>query len=321
MIEYDLIKTLASDFPRSNDQINEIFTCDAELVEIGGKIWGMSMDEFTPEEDLFYTEDNVLLGRNLVVCTLSDLFAAGVKPHFYMHTIAIPHVNGESFASKLVAGVRMVLDEVGCFLCGGDMSSATSWRYCGFAIGPVENRPVTRILPTGPQEIWVTGDLGDANIAAMQGESVPAFELRIKEAEFIREKATACIDTSGGFMDAIHMLSRVNPQSQFILDMQSFPYSPGVVETARELSLPNEAALLGGAGEYELLFTVADSTQVKGLCAKKVGVICEGDGGVYFSQNGNTTNQPVSPPPCPRSFVSRDEYIKAVLEAASALYG
>ncbi len=319
MNEYHMIQTLFQDFSRSSDQVNDLFTCDAELIEIGEQVWGMTMDEFTPEEDMFINDNPAILGRNLAICTLSDLFSAGVTPRFYMHSIALPHAGAEVFSSQLVGGVRSVLEEVGCFLCGGDLGTAATWRYCGFGLGPVANRSISRVLPAIPQSLWITGSLGDANVAAIQGTQTPSFELRLAEAAFIRDYATGCIDTSGGFMDALWTLSSLNPKLRFTVNLADIPYAPKVIKFAKESHIPLEAALIGGAGEYELLFTVPVDTDVQGLDARKVGEVGPGEGGVCLVRDGRDSLM-LSPPPCPRSFSNRDEYIKQVMEAAKALY-
>lgn len=320
MSEYDVIRNLSQGFKRSGDQINGLFTCDAELVDIAGQTWGMTMDEFTPEEDLFLADDPVALGRNLAVGTLSDLYAAGIKPQFYMHSIALPPVGADDLSKGLVEGVRQILDRTGCFLCGGDLGTAETWRYCGFGMGPAGQRVLTRILPNGAQGLWVTGTLGDANVAAMRGTQTPSFELRDTEAEYIRENATACIDTSGGFMDALWMLSELNPEMLFRFDGSALPYAPEVLAIASETGVPPEAALMGGAGEYELLFALPASYTDVPINATKVGEVLPKKGGVIFLKDENEV--PISSaPPCPRSFLDQSEYIQKVIEAAGALYG
>lgn len=320
MREYDVIRTLAQGFTRSGDQANGLFTCDAELVSIGGQTWAMTMDEFTPEEDVFLGDDPVRLGRNLAVGTLADLYAAGARPQFYMHSIALPPVGAELFGNGLVEGVRQVLEEAGCFLCGGDLATAETWRYCGFGLGPVGHRAVTRVLPVEPQAIWVTGTLGDANIAAVRRAETPLFELRAAEAAFIRDNATGCIDTSGGFMDGVWLLSELNPGLRFFIDLAAIPYAPEVLAVASAMGIPPEAALIGGAGEYELLFALPSTVDSLAIDAVKIGEAVPGDAGLVFLRDGQEV--PVSsPPPCPRSFVDREQYIRKVLEAAGALHG
>jgi thiamine-monophosphate kinase len=256
MNEYDLIRAMAAKFPRSKDQLNRLFECDAELIKIGDQVWGLTMDDFSPNEDLFTSDNPAALGANLAVATLSDLLAAGVAPRFFMHAVSLPRGVAQSFIDGLVEGIADVLKDAGCTLCGGDLGTSDNWRYCGFAMGPVASaRPLTHRLPKAPQSLWITGELGDANLAALRKTPTPAFELRLKEVVAIRQHATACIDTSGGLMDAVWILREMNPEMGFTIHADRIPMASGLREFAKKSGIPAEAALLGGAGEYELLFT------------------------------------------------------------------
>lgn len=77
MREYDLITSILGNFSRSEKQKNDAFACDAEIVSIGGADWGITMDEFSPEEDMFGEMEAFAIGRNLATAVLSDLFAGG----------------------------------------------------------------------------------------------------------------------------------------------------------------------------------------------------------------------------------------------------
>ena len=260
MNEYDLIRMVAAKFPRSPRQRNALFACDSEIVEIGGRLWGLTVDEFTPEEDLFTSENPELLGANLTTATLSDLLAVGAKPEFFMHVLSVSREADPAFVEGLCNGIKTVLDQADCFLCGGDIGIAETWRYCGFAMGRImgEN-PLMHVLPKAPQRLWVTGQLGDANLAALTGRPTPRFELRLAEASLARRYGTACIDTSGGFFDAIWILHSQSAGMRLEIETDKIPLAPGLSETARASGFPKEAGLLGGAGEYELLFaTPAD---------------------------------------------------------------
>lgn len=323
MSEYDLIRGFSQAFQRSPMQSNALFECDAELIRIGDQTWALTMDEFSPEEDLFTSDDPKALGRNLAVATLSDLIAAGATPAWFMHAVSLPKRADAAFVSGLSAGVSDVLSEADCSLCGGDIGCADTWRFCGFAMGPVEgNRPITRVMPIEPQALWVTGDLGDANLAALTGSPTPAFELRLSEAEFIRHLATACLDTSGGLFDALWMLQMVNPGLRLEIDLSRVPIAPGVDEAAYAAGFPPEAALLGGAGEYELLFALPASAPNEDISASCIGTVQPSSKpGLFVHRNGRLTKQMTQPPPCPRDTATVGEHIQQVMAMAGRLLG
>jgi len=329
MNEYDIIRTIAAQFPRSKDQLSNPFECDAELIKIGNQVWGLTMDDFSPDEDLFTSDHPEALGANLAVATLSDLLAAGIEPRFFMHALSIPRNAPSTFIEGVTEGIRMVLAKANCTLCGGDLGTADPWRYCGFAMGPAcSARPLTHKLPSTPQTLWVTGTLGDANLAVLQNGSTPLFELRLKEAAAIQRCATGCIDTSGGLLDAIWILHELNPGIRFDIHAEQIPLAIGIREYAQRVGLPAEAALVGGAGEYELLFAapknLSDSSKHE---LQKMGITVIADlsisntPGVHIQRNGEIIGTMTSPPPCPRAEETVSDHVKAVAGFTRTLFG
>ena len=235
MREHDLIQSMAASFSRSDRQKNALFECDSEIIQIGESLWGLSMDEFSPDEDLFTSESPVRLGKNLTVATLSDLLAAGAEPEFFMHSISFPRSVERDFVDGLMEGIRTILDINNCAMCGGDVGTADPWRFCGFGMGPVvSDQPLTHCLPGESQTLWITGTLGDANLAALQGTATPEFELRHKEAGVIRSCASACIDTSGGLMAALWLLHEQNPALAFDIRLDDVPIADRIEHRAVE---------------------------------------------------------------------------------------
>ena len=331
MDESEIIRHIAAKFPRSQDQLNKLFECDAELIRIGDQTWGLTMDEFSPDEDLFTSDSPETLGANLAVATLSDLLAAGVEPRLFMHALSIPKNVPRPFLEGITDGIRTVLQKAGCALCGGDLGTTEPWRYCGFAMGPVLSaKPLTHKLPGERQTLWVTGRLGDANLAALQQTSTPAFELRLQEAEAIRRCASGCIDTSGGLMNALWILHECNPGMRIEMHAEKIPMAAGLVEFAQLAGIPSEAALIGGAGEYELVFATLDSlddSTRKELESMGMTAIADlswsasvDSPGVHVYRNGSRVQAMTHPPPCARAAETVADHVRAVTDFAMALF-
>ena len=328
MNEHDVIRALAGGLPRSRLQHNEPLTCDAELVEIGGQLWGLTLDEFTPEEDLLTSNDPGALGANLAAATLSDLLAAGVKPAFFLHAVSLPRQIDKAFVDALAQGIGGVLAQAGCSLCGGDVGAAETWRFTGFAMGPVrDGKPLTRLLPAQPQTLWVTGQLGDANLAALSGSPTPLFELRLAEAALIHRCGSGCIDTSGGFMEAVWWLHTLNPRMRLTIDCSKLPLAPGVAGLQDASGAPAEAVLLGGAGEYELLFTAPADLDDSAASALRTAATQVGAArpdtrpGVFIRRADQTEVVMPKPPPSPREAASVAEHVEDVIRVARELFG
>ncbi|MCX6827204.1 MAG: AIR synthase related protein [candidate division Zixibacteria bacterium] len=328
MNEYELIRKIASKFPRAKNQGNKIFGCDAELLKIDNQWWGLTIDEFSPEEDLFTSESPEVLGANLAVATLSDLMAARAKPEFFLQALSLPRNVETSFIQGITSGIRQVLSEAGCFLCGGDTGNSESWRFCGFAMGKiVDNKPLTHRLFKTTQSLWVTGTLGDANFAALQKTPTPRFESRMKEVKFIWKYGTACIDTSGGLMDALWILHTQNPFLRFEIDLDAIPIAAGISDFSNTANIPREAFFLGGAGEYELLFATSAHLNKNILDELRTSNITKigtskprSKPGVFFIRNEKIIGKMKTAPPCPRKAKNVAEHIQEVLSMAQNIF-
>jgi len=307
MRETELIRALAARFRRCPAQRNALFASDAEIVTMGEALWGITTDAFSPDEDCFGNASPELIGHNIAVATISDLLAAGCQPSFYLHCLDVPP-EGEAFVQRLCDGVSEVLDACDAYLLGGDLGCATTWRCSATALGLLKrSEPLTRLLPARVQALYVTGSLGDSNAAALQMVDPPSFELRLASANSIRLLASACIDTSDGLISALWQWHEVNPASRFELDLNAIPYAPAAREASRSTGIPLPAFLLGGAGEYELLFAADADAQVPD--ATRIGTVVPATAGDLRIQGGAALTEP----PDPRSFADRRTYLDALL--------
>lgn len=313
MRETETITALRGLFAASARQQNALFTCDAELLKLDGGLYGLSLDEFSPEEDAWPSSDPEALGRNLAVAVLADLLAAGCRTEFYLQALVAPQ-NAEDFCRELCLGVRDVLEKARCFLLGGDLGQAANWRYTGFAMGRAGERgPLTRLLPQKELALWVTGGIGDGNSHALAA-TMPAFETRFDEASAIHRVAEACIDTSGGLADSLLMLSRCNPEHAFFVDDKAVPYDGPAAAGVKTLGMPERVLAFGGAGEYELLFAAPEGAAAG--FATRIGTVLPArdagrDAGPGLFWNGRK----LAELPDPRAM-DREEYLRRILEAA-----
>ena len=329
MNEIDIITRLAKCFARSPRQRNALFECDAELLEIGGELWAATLDEFSAAEDGFPEDDPERLGANLVAATLSDLYACGAQPVFFMQALGLPPHWDEAFVEGLGRGIATALHSAGCHLCGGDLGRAETWRFSGVALGKIAagRAAVTRKMnPAREAELWISGPLGDANMIAAAGRGTLTLELRHETAQWIAAHAAAAIDTSGGLWDALGMLARLNPALRFELDLDAVPLAEGVAAFASMASLPPTAALIGGAGEYELLFAVEPEvserhrTILTDLGATRIGSLTpHGEPGFFARRPSWAKARPAPPAPDARAGVDMKTYLEQVARAAWAL--
>jgi thiamine-monophosphate kinase len=240
------------------------FSSDAERFRFAEKELLFTTDEFS-EEDLFRDHDLTVLGWNLAVATISDIYAAGGTPLFFGHSVSVPPSWTNLQIRDLSKGIDSCLKQSGLTFIGGDLGFSERWHYTGIVIGEVK-KPLTRLGARAGDSIYITGSIGKGNLeAALKLYSKnPAlkhllnrfpvrFPSRKSESEVIRNVAGCCIDTSDGVLKALQTIAELNSVG-FIAG--NLPYSPEGLLATRLLGKPHELLFLGESGEYELLFTV-----------------------------------------------------------------
>jgi thiamine-monophosphate kinase len=210
------------------------------------------------------------LGHKALAVNLSDLAACGARPLGFTLALSLPRAD-EAFIAPFADGLFKLADAQGIALIGGD-TTAGPLNICISALGEVP--PAQALLRSGARagdEIWVSGQLGDARLALevlrgrwqLPGEQFErvrlAMELpqpRVALGLALRGVASSAIDVSDGLLgDLQHVLRRSNVGAT--LDVDTLPRSR--VLAAQPLVRQHECLLAGG-DDYELLFT-APATQ------------------------------------------------------------
>jgi thiamine-monophosphate kinase len=319
MREGEIIRALLKHRCPSEDQANRPFESDAEIVRVGSQILAFTADEYS-EEDRMGAENPRVLGRNLAVATLSDLLAVGADPRFLMQSVVVTEPIDRGFLEELSRGIQETLGEMGAHLLGGDVGTGSEWRYTGFGVGTFSEgvEPLSRLLHHDEGTIGVTGTFGDANAAALTGDQAPPFEIRLEESRIIRHLGGACIDTSDGLVNSLAQVAVLNPEVELTVDLDAVPLADSAVETAKNQGVPKEALLLGGAGEYELLFFTEEAAI--GQTFKPIGRFNRsGRPGLHLECRGKRTFLDADQLPDPRNCADKDSYIQAVLRLAEDL--
>ena len=187
----------------------------------------------------------------MIASAISDLLACGVKPEFIVQNWDVDSSKGDDFYKCVALGVENVLHHYGAFCLGGDTGSASPWRYAATVFGRTKNKPVTRVTSRRVQfDLYLSGKLGDANLAGFTSEPMPKIELR----EPVPLNALFATDTSGGFFDALENFRRVNTGMSLKIEFTDV-ISDIVLEKWPKKMNP-VFTLIGGIGEYELIFAM-----------------------------------------------------------------
>lgn len=209
------------------------------------------------------------LGHKALAVNLSDLAACGARPLAFTLALSLPRAD-EAFVAGLAEGLFALAQAHDIELVGGD-TTAGPLNLCITVMGEV---PVGQaLLRSGARpgdELWVSGQLGDARLAlevfrgrvalgGVEFEQVRAAmeqpQPRVGLGQALRGVATAAIDLSDGLIgDLGHVLQRSGVGAQ--VELAQVPHS--AVLAAQTPAL-RQQCLLAGGDDYELLFSAPES--------------------------------------------------------------
>ncbi len=212
-----------------------------------------SMDSFSETEDFFTHTAPEAIGHNMAYGAVSDILACGAMPDFLLQSWNLDSRKEKEYYAGIAQGIENVLHHYGAKCLGGDIGSAAPWCWTALVSGH-SSAPVTRIAKERiPFDLYVSGTLGDVNYAVFAGLPMPELDLRNP----VPADSLFATDTSGGFFDALENFRRVNPGLRMELDLRNVFAVP--------LPFDPVCSLIGGAGEYELVYAVPKGQKADGI--------------------------------------------------------
>ncbi len=264
MGEFDLIRRFFQRPAAAGVEVGVGDDC-AVLVPTPGARWLVSSDMLVEGRHFLSTVDPARLGHKALAVNLSDLAACGATPRGFILALALPRAD-EAWLAEFARGLWALSDACGCPLIGGDTTQGPL-NLCITVFG--EAPPGQALLRRGARvgdDIWVSGQLGDARLAlevfrgtvALDGAGFEAvrraMELptpRLALGQALRGIATAALDLSDGLLgDLGHLLAASGVGA--CVDVDALPRS--AVLAAQPAALQH-ACLLAGGDDYELVFT------------------------------------------------------------------
>lgn len=236
------------------------YSADAEIVKTADGFELFSIDGFSEDEDLFEHTPPERIGRNMAQAACSDLLACGVKPELLLQSWNIDDAKEPEYYRAIADGIENVLRHYGAKCIGGDIGCSRPWNWTATVRGRSATPPVMRIASKRiPFDLYLSGPLGEANLAAFLQESMPEFKRR----DPVPPETLFATDTSGGLFDAMENFRRVNPGLRL-----RFAFIEAISLTVFERwpkGFDPLWALIGGAGEYELLYAVPRGFPADGI--------------------------------------------------------
>ncbi len=205
------------------------------------------------------------LGHKALAVNLSDLAACGAEPLAFTLALALPRAD-DAFLAPLARGMLALADAQGIELVGGD-TTAGPLNLCITVFGQVPSgQALLRSGAAAGDDIWVSGQLGDARLAlevfrgsrVLPGEAFEtvrrAMELpqpRVALGLALRGLASSAIDLSDGLVgDLGHVLQRSRVGA--VVQVDELPRSATLAAQPVDVQ---QQCLLAGGDDYELLFT------------------------------------------------------------------
>lgn len=268
MSEFDLIRRY---FTRATPGALLGVGDDAALLQVShGNLLAVSTDMLVCGTHFFADADPCLLGHKTLAVNLSDLAAMGATPRWATLALSLPDAD-ERWLEQFAAGFFALADSYGVELIGGDTTRG-SLNLCVTIFGEVKAAQALRRSGARPgDEIWVSGQLGDAALALahLQGHvslsddeftaCAPALhqpQPRVELGLALRGVASSAIDISDGLLgDLGHILDASQAGAE--LFFEKLPVS-AILRRKIDHALGRQCVLSGG-DDYELCFTAPAS--------------------------------------------------------------
>lgn len=242
------------------------------------------------------------IGWRATAAALSDLAAVAARPIGVLASLALPEQDAGGFAEELMGGVRAAAEQQGGVLVGGDLARTAGPVVVDIVVLGECPRPVLRSGARPGDELWVTGELGGAAVAAralLQStqpdpdarERFARPAPRIHEALWLAERGLprAMLDLSDGLGgDAAHLAAASGVA--VVIELEQLPLHPAA--TVQDG--------LSGGEDYELCFAARPGSLAPhtagfqdrfGLRLTRVGGIQDGAG--VWQSNRRGGREPV----------------------------
>lgn len=283
---------------------------DAALLQVSyGNVLAVSTDMLVCGTHFFADADPCLLGHKTLAVNLSDLAAMGATPRWATLALSLPDVD-DRWLEQFAAGFFALADRYGVELIGGDTTRGPL-NLCVTIFGEVKAAKALRRSGARPgDEIWISGQLGDAALALahLQGHvslsddeftacasALHQPQPRVELGLALRGVASSAIDISDGLLgDLGHILDASQAGAEILFE--KLPVS-AILSRKMDHALGRQCALSGG-DDYELCFTAPASchgdilsiSEQLALPLTCTGRIIAGQGCVVLDAAGNQIN-------------------------------
>lgn len=265
----------------------------------------VAMDTMVENRHFFPDCDPADLGWKCLAVNLSDLAAMGASPLWALLSLSLPErLANAAWLSAFMQGWKSLAEPNGVALVGGDTTRAKELSVSVTVVGALPATfALTRSGAKEGDDIWVSGQIGDAGLAvaqlyqSQQPSEYAAFRLhrpqpRLALGAGLLTIASAAMDVSDGVLaDLTHLATASQLGAELWLD--AMPFSDEVVCWMEQAGW--QAPVISG-DDYELLFTAPPHQRAAilslaaqtGVACCRVGLMTAQSCGVTVKQNGSS---------------------------------
>ena len=284
------------------------YNADAEILPLKDTNLLVSTDSFSEREDFLFGLKPEAMGRVMAYGAITDILACGAKPEYLVQSWNIDRLHDERFYERVAIGIQEVVSNYGAKVVGGDMGVVGGWCWTATVFGESVS-PVRRVASKRIDfDLYLTGSCGAANVAAFSHRPLPETLFR----EPVPDNALFATDVSGGFFDALENIRRVN--NGIWMDVDGCSVLNPEIFSAIPDGVDPGWALVGGVGEYELLFALPKGETFKeGILIGRGGFNSLDNECRITVQFGSRRGSMISAPPDYRT-VSSEKWLEATAE-------
>lgn len=219
------------------------------------------------------------LGYKTLAVNISDIFAMGGKPEYFLLNLGVPQKCSVEDIKELYRGLNTIAKKFGIAIVGGDTcASKKGLVLSGTLIGETNNAILRKGASPG-ESIFVTGPLGDSAIGLelLRKLRTEKLEMRTSHLKLIKRHLMpepAPLNNTGGVTSMIDIsdgllidLSHICDESKVgaVIYKEMIPLSKELINAAKKLRKDALEYALKGGEDFLLLFTSSDKARRDGV--------------------------------------------------------
>ncbi|OQW48177.1 MAG: hypothetical protein A4S09_13795 [Proteobacteria bacterium SG_bin7] len=266
--EYRDLLILTRKLPRHQQQINNLFEADCEIVKINSKYYFTATTDSIGEEiSMGLYTDPETWGWMTVISSVSDLAASGSSCVGLLVSSQWKFKTPKQVQLKTYKGIREALKTSKTCILGGDSGFAGDFVLTSTAFGTSSVKPLTRVGARPGDWIGIIGKkktgigpaLAFSYLFSPSDRSKLEKEFRpspsLQRMSTLRKYCSASIDTSDGIATSLNILGSLNKVG-FDLDWREDLIHPLAKKLCRKLGFHELMLWMGDHGDFQTLVSI-----------------------------------------------------------------